>query len=177
MSLRPFKIGMGLLGGVMVLFVIALAAVALRGEDTRNVVERIDSSCARAQDPTLPKHVRRVAATECAKNVCFALSTVFVRGAFENLTSCPRRGVMPLNSPTASQQPGPGQGLPAAPSRPVNPVSPSVPGPAPRPSPPVPTPAPTVPPAPAPEPSRPVVDLSPVTGPVCDLTRPLITVC
>lgn len=47
MSLRAFKIGIGVAGTVVVAFAFAIAAVAFRGEDTRNIIER--SAC--AQDP------------------------------------------------------------------------------------------------------------------------------
>ena len=44
MSLRAFKIGIGVAGTVVVAFAFAIAAVAFRGEDTRNIIER--SACA-----------------------------------------------------------------------------------------------------------------------------------
>lgn len=179
MSLKTFKVTMGILGGILCLFAVAIAVIGLRSEDTRNVVEKIDSSCARAHDRTLPRHARRIATAECARNVCFALRDVMTRDAYEQVTRCPRKGVMLRNSPTASQSPGPGEGpdrnAPGVPDDPPvtdrpNPPDPGPSPPKPSPDPPKPSPAPT-PPAPSSDPSinvtAPGVEIGIGNGGVC----------
>ena len=78
MSLRAFKIGIGVAGTVVVAFAFAIAAVAFRGEDTRNIIER--SAC--AQDP---------AGQECQtinQDTCIPFRLVMTREALAEFTRC-----------------------------------------------------------------------------------------
>jgi len=178
MSLRTFKIGMGIFGGIIVIFAVALIAVALRGEDTRNIIEK--SACSNDPASSECQRIKREADRErTLVDTCIAFRQAMTAEAFESDTRCPGREVVPQSSPSASQPPGPSGGsqdtptvVPAQPSGPSRPSEPSTPS-----SPPEPPSEPTSPEPEPPAPSKPLIDLGPVTSPVCDLTRPLVNAC
>lgn len=177
------------------MFAVALGAVALRGEDTRNIIEH--SACTQVSlpggtdaDRKECDRIGRVAAQEKPlRDTCIPFVRAMTPEAFERDTRCPqkndREGVVPHSSPTASQQPGPsggsqdtpdspsrpsGPGNPSGPSTPSTPTEPSTPSTPEEPSEPTPEP-------PAPVSTKPLIDLGPVTAPVCSVTRPLINAC
>ena len=87
MSLRAFKIGIGVAGAVVVAFAFAIAAVAFRGEDTRNIIER--SAC--AQDPagqecqTIKRDADRERSVQAP---CIPFRLVMTREALAEFTRC-----------------------------------------------------------------------------------------
>ena len=87
-SLRAFKIGIGVAGTVVVAFAFAIAAVAFRGEDTRNIIER--SAC--AQDPAGQEcqTIRRDADRQrSVTDSCVPFKQVLTWDAYQSLTRCP----------------------------------------------------------------------------------------
>lgn len=177
MSLRSFQVGLGILAGIFVLFAIAIGLTFIRGEDTRNIIEK--SPCTAAPASAECQRIGREAARERSlEDSCIPFAKVLTTEAYRTYTRCPRREVVPQNSPTASQQPapsgGPDSSTPApGPSRPApDPVEPSPVTPAPA----DPEPEPTEPDPEVPA-DKPLIDLEPVIKPVCDLTRPLAALC
>lgn len=170
MSLKAFKIGIGVAGAIVVAFAVAIGAVALRGEDTRNIIER--SACAQNPSSQECQTIKREADRQRAlRDTCIAFRQAMTRRAFIEDTRCPqqpRREVVPQTSETASQPSGRGPNAPGVPDDPpvtdsppttgkppTTPPSPSPPSPPspPKPSPPKPSP----PPAPSPaSPAKPV---------------------
>lgn len=87
MSLRAFKIGIGVAGTVVVAFAFAIAAVAFRGEDTRNIIEC--SAC--AQDPAGQEcqTIKRDADRErSVQDTCIPFRLVMTREALAEFTRC-----------------------------------------------------------------------------------------
>lgn len=177
-SLRSFKIGIAVAGGVVVAFAIALTAVALRGEDTRNIIEK--SACTKDPSSVECQSIRREADRErSVKDSCIPFRQVLTRDAYRELTRCPRREVVPQTSETAGQSSGPGEGpstgshVPDEPNgtpvtdKPSGPRSPSKPSPPSEPSKPS---GPTQPTSPAPKPvqvTAPGVNLQVGDGGIC----------
>jgi hypothetical protein len=108
MSVRAFRIWIAVLALACVVLTAFTIIVALRGEDTRNVVNttnqivsRVDSACARAADESLPADERLVADRECADNLrvadrsktlndsCIVFRKVMTHPALLRFTRCP----------------------------------------------------------------------------------------
>lgn len=100
MSLRSFKIGLALIAAGFAVFAIALIAVAIRGEDTRDVVERVDSACARAAVPNpAPTDIdecarirRQATLDQPLADACIVQRKTLKSRWFETITRCPVGG-------------------------------------------------------------------------------------
>lgn len=110
MSLRAFKIGLAIIAVVFLAFAAALAAVAFRGEDTRNVVERVDSACARASSVYATDHdvaecarIRREAdRARSLRDSCIIQRKTLRSRWYQVITRCPpleRQDVTPAVKP------------------------------------------------------------------------------
>ena len=108
MSVRAFRIWIGVLATACVVLTAFTIIVALRGEETRDVINttnqiiaRVDSACARAADASLSDAERERANKECAftrrdsarkqtvADACITFHKVLTPFALDRFTRCP----------------------------------------------------------------------------------------
>ena len=177
----------GITLGLVIGLFCALAVVAVRSEDTRDVTNRIVQESPCTADPASREcqQVKRESDKERSlADTCIPFRKALTATAFDEFTRCPGEGVVRQTSGSSpTQQPGPSGGrseTPVVPPKTEQPENgnghPEAPG--------NPPPEPTAPNNPGPQPSEPTVpetapliDLTPVTKPVCDLTRPIAAIC
>lgn len=185
-TLATKRILLGL--SVLVLVATAIAITSLvRGEATRETQNTFIQQSPCTLDPASKEcqtTKRQSDRERTVKDSCIPFKKVLTEEAYFQITRCPRKGVVNLNSPSASQPSGPSGGgndetnpppaespdvglvptEPVTPSKPSEPVTPSEPtAPAPQPV--------------APAPANPLIDLTPVTDPVCSIAASLAKIC
>lgn len=173
--------------GLVLSALVTWGAVGFFGHETivtKRTVER--SPC--TKDPASRECQvlsRQVARQKSLSDSCIPFEIAMTERGLVRFTRC-REGVVLQNSQNASQSPGPsGEGSkPVAKSpdvvKPSNPPDSGNPSPSTTPSEPTEPTTPSEPTAPepvAPAPAKPLIDLTPVTDPVCQTVRPLAAIC
>lgn len=166
---------LGLIAGLFA----AIAVVGIRGEETRNVTNRIvqQSPCTAAPSSAACQKTKNE--TDRARSIG-ETCIIFKKVGYECPIGDAKKEVVAKQGSNPSQQPGPSKGgLNGSTNPPTNPgvsnppKEPNVPQPStPDPSPPV-----SPPPVPSTPAPKPLIDLSPVVTPVCHLTAALIRIC
>lgn len=168
---------LGLIAGLFA----AIAVVGIRGEETRNVTNRIvqQSPCTAAPSSAACQKAKNE--TDRARSIG-ETCIIFHKVGYNCPVGPKKKEVVRQQGSNPSQQPGPsGDGLNGSTSNPPSSPNVSTPPPkepnVPQPSPPDPSPpSPPPPVSPAPQ-AKPLIDLTPITEPVCHLTAALVRIC
>lgn len=166
---------LGLIAGLFA----AIAVVGIRGEETRNVTNRIvqQSPCTAAPSSAACQKAKNE--TDRARSIG-ETCIIFHKVGYNCPVGPKKKKVVRQQGSNPSQQPGPsGDGLNGSTNPPVpsTPEQPPKGNDGPQPSPPDPSPpSPPPPVSPAPQ-AKPLIDLTPITEPVCHLTAALVRIC